>query len=403
MKNIIIISTITLIEGNSAGSSRIAKYTKALSQNSRVLLVSVEDCNSLDQQLISKEKNIYTVNKQNFRNIFLVINYFVFFKRLKKRLKIDGFFNNSVFLLYPSTRTLFDFFALVFIKLIYRKKIFYEVNELRRSCLLNRSFSRIIYKKFFDYCKFIFDLILYIAIEFMTHFFDGLIVISTSLEKYFKPFNSNILRIPILSDLSENKYQQNSDNIYNTSFKIGFFGTISLKKEGLNVLYKCISELVNDNIKIELHLYGNVNINEKELLLKKMPFKYGLSEIIKYNGNIEQKNIFNEYRKMNLLILPRPLNLQTKYGFSTKLAEYLVSGVPVLVTNVSDNAIYIKDQINGFIIEPGNSTVMKNKILSILKEDNEKIKLIVSNAYETAAVNFNCLSYSKILNDFLNL
>jgi len=102
-----------------------------------------------------------------------------------------------------------------------------------------------------------------------------------------------------------------------------------------------------------------------------------------------------------LLIIPRPLNLQTKYGFSTKLSEYLISGVPVLVTNVSDNSLYIKDGYNGFIVEPGNYKKMGEKILYVISNYNKLKKTISMNAYQTAKEYFNYSNYSKDIFNFI--
>lgn len=402
MKNVIIISTIPIVNGNIAGSSRIDKYARALAQNSKVYLISVDDINSLNSPFESDLPNIFYPIRNSKVAKFSLLKYILFFKRLKIKLKKEGIFEQSIFLLYPSTRTVFDFYALFFIKIVFRKKLYYEVNELRRTCLANRIFSKYLLRRFFELLKYLFDSMTYILIEAFIPFFDGLIVISTNLEKYFNPLNANIIRIPILSDVSIAENISFKAYTNTAPFKIGFFGSISYKKEGFDIFYQSIHELINEFPNIEVHLFGPINNNEKVELLKAYPTQLGFMNKLIYHGVIDQSILMPEIRKMNLLILPRTFNEQTRYGFSTKLSEYLVSGVPVLVTNVSDNGLYIKDGINGYLIEPGNSTLMKAKILYVIKENTKAHNLLVNSAYHTATKEFYYLNYSTKLYNFLS-
>ena len=97
----------------------------------------------------------------------------------------------------------------------------------------------------------------------------------------------------------------------------------------------------------------------------------------------------------------RPLNPQTRYGFSTKLSDYLISGVPVLVTDVSDNSIYIRDGINGYLIPPGSMSALEAKLMEIIDNYNQSSILIARNALETAARELDYRNYTDKLIDFL--
>jgi len=109
----------------------------------------------------------------------------------------------------------------------------------------------------------------------------------------------------------------------------------------------------------------------------------------------------NIFKEAHLLILPRGNTKQNQYGFSTKLSEYLVSGRPVLVTNVSDNGKYIKDGFNGFIIPPDSLESMTNKIKYIYENYNSFNEMIPSNALKTVKENFDYNLYSNSLYSFL--
>jgi glycosyltransferase involved in cell wall biosynthesis len=117
-------------------------------------------------------------------------------------------------------------------------------------------------------------------------------------------------------------------------------------------------------------------------------------------GNIEPESLIHEFQKYHLLILPRPLSRQSKYGFSTKLSEYLISGIPVLVTDVSDNALYIKDNLSGYLITPGSISTMTDKIMEIIKGYDSNASVIAANALQTAREKLDYRLYSKTFIDF---
>ena len=291
--------------------------------------------------------------------------------------------------------------GLIYVKFIHCYKLFYDVNELRRAGLINKVSSKNIFKKV---CEMVFHIIHYIKhwiAEILTIFYDGLVCISTNIENYFKRYNKNTIRIPILSNIIENPFYEAPIYKNGERFIICFTGLITLKKEGFDTFYKSLSLVKSNFNNFELHLYGPISNREKKLLLNDIPLQYKIKKNIVYHGIVEQSILMGKMRESHLLVLPRPLNLQTKYGFSTKLSEYLVSGVPVLVTDTSDNSLYIKDGYNGFIVEPGNYKEMAQKLIYIISNYSKLKNTIGKNAYLTAKENFNYANYSKKIYKFL--
>lgn len=410
LKNVIIVSSIKIYQGNSAGAARLMNIAKALaSQGVNIYLCSSKLRNNLKSNLIKTietniyligeelvKKNKYTDKLKGLLNIFREINYLRSVNKIVKN--ISG---GKVFYLYPTTEIAIDIATLLYLKLLCGYSVYYDMNELRKTGLYNKVYSRNYFKKFYEKIKYLFDYFKYSNNEKMARFYNGIIVISTSLEKYFLKFNKNILRVPILSDVTESYVDYDKSFYYNQKFKIGFAGQVSLLKEGFDVFYRALS-ILKDNFKeYEVNLYGTIDKNEKELLLIELPNKYEIQDNIIYHGLINQKVLINELRKNHLLVLPRTLNQQTLYGFSTKLSEYLVSGIPILVTDVSDNALFIKDGFNGFVVNPGEARIMAEKFLYIIKNYNKFVKTISKNAFDTALDKFNYINYGSIINNFL--
>ena len=105
--------------------------------------------------------------------------------------------------------------------------------------------------------------------------------------------------------------------------------------------------------------------------------------------------------QQNILILARPQNLQTRFGFSTKLAEYMASGVAVLTTDVSDNLLFIKDGENGFIADSYKAEKVADKLFDIVNNKKYLDKKIIECANVTATKYFNSKKYKDKLARFL--
>lgn len=413
MKNVFVLSTIRIHNGNSAGSARMMNIARALTMEGiKVYLCSSELQYKYSQNNIREvAPNIFLVGKEHRNNVGMIknilhrlfhtcviTNYLWNVTRLAKSIK-----GEKVLYLYPTGDLSMELITLLLFKGIYRHKIFCDVNELRRATLVNSVFSKNMIKMVWQKYIWLLDFIKYYGVENLTRHYDGLVVISTNIEHYFGRYNKRLLKIPILSEVSSSSSSSSSPPIFTAggNFSICFAGMIALKKEGFDIFYEALSLLKTKYKNFELHLYGPINKYTKGLLLTDIPEKFGIKDNIFYHGILAQQNIIKEMRKYHLLVLPRPLNMQTHYGFSTKLSEYMISGVPVLVTAVSDNEIYIKDNYNGFIVKPGDAEAMANKIFKIIENYNKVAHQISINAFDTARKCFNYSNYSSILSAFL--
>jgi glycosyltransferase involved in cell wall biosynthesis len=77
-----------------------------------------------------------------------------------------------------------------------------------------------------------------------------------------------------------------------------------------------------------------------------------------------------------------------------------VSGVPVLVTDVSDNSLFIRDGINGYLMAPGSAGVMADKILEIMGNYDAQAGVVAENAYDTVRQELDYRHFSRSYIDF---
>ncbi len=397
MKEVFIISSTLIINGKTAGSQRILNTARALALgNVKVYLCALPEIYKYPFECTGFASNIYNLHNNETKDDNF-IQMFRFILALQKFIKERN--SDSVIYLYPAGRVIFEWIYLIYFKFIKSNRLFCDINELRVTTFYNYASPEKFFPRLYNYIKFPVKYLKFKSSEFQALFYDGVIVISTNLEKYFTKYTKRMIRIPILCDLPENVSATAPIHYNNDIFRICFAGTLSNKKEGLDPLLKTIG-ILNQDRDVELHLYGYFPEFE-ESLLRKTAESYNINDKVFYHGFLEPLEVNHEFPKYHLLILPRPLNKQTKYGFSTKLAEYIISGVPTLVTNVSDNGMYIKDGFNGYLIDPGSITEMVSKIIYIIDNYNECSYDITGNAFRTARDNFDYRLYTDTLIDFL--
>lgn len=103
-----------------------------------------------------------------------------------------------------------------------------------------------------------------------------------------------------------------------------------------------------------------------------------------------------------MLVLARPDNIQAKYGFPTKLGEYLLSGRPVVLTDVGNISDFLVDGKNAFIAEPGNIKSISNKMIEV-SNNPDRANTIAIAGKETALDEFNSIKETrKILSIMFN-
>jgi len=303
------------------------------------------------------------------------------------------------FLFYPSPLVYLEIIALFYLKFLKKCNVYYELNEIRKYTStfhekisikhLKYSIKKIIYKSVFS------------SLELLLRHYDGLLCISTAIQTYGEKFNRSTIRIPILTNPDLKK--EFSSEIYSQkdTFNIGFSGSIHPIKENLIHFFNVLGELKKNSYPFTFNMCGYIEKEHHHLLFEQIAKELNIIEHINFYGLLNAKELSAFLNQQQLLVIPRGYTLQNNYGFSTKLSDYLDHGKPVLVTDVSDNNIFIKDGINGFIVPTDDNGKMYDKLSYIMTNYNTIYDNIQKNANETSRKSFYYGNFSKILHDFL--
>jgi len=188
-------------------------------------------------------------------------------------------------------------------------------------------------------------------------------VISKNLQTHYKDHfhKDHVHLIPITVDLErfDKKWPKEKG-------LIGYVGSFGYK-DGVDGIIDAYNLARKEMPGLKLRLIGYCDrFNE----IKQRIESLGLLEQIELTGLA----LFEEIPKMigecDLLLMNRIDTKYANYGSPTKLAEYLASGSPTIVTNVGDIKDYLTHELDTYIIPPDDNTALaKAMVLRYLETE----------------------------------
>lgn len=228
--------------------------------------------------------------------------------------------------------------------------------------------------------------------------FTGLFVISQSLKDYYcqvgirnlKVINMFVdcTRFDGLSKTTRDKY-------------IGYCGTLSLYKDGVNNLIMAFSDFIKVNPNYKLRLFGRFENTDVENDLRELVKHLHLQGMVEFTGPVEAGKLPQCLIDAEMLALARPDNIQAKYGFPTKLGEYLATGNPVIVTDVGEIHSFLVNHKNAIVVEPDNNNKFTEALIWIA-EHQEEARKIGMEGKKLVKSEFSSEIQAKITFDFIN-
>ncbi len=216
---------------------------------------------------------------------------------------------------------------------------------------------------------------------------DGMIAISTYLKNYYEKKLPTI-GIPTLVDLREPLWQELPEQPKSSGkLQLVFAGESERKKDGL---MEIVDVVLHHTDQVILNIIGMT----KDDFLKGHPeWKKELEPAdcqVRFHGRLSHVQTVAFIKKADFSIFYREDNIVTRAGFPTKFVESISCGTPVITTNTSDLAQYLRDGENGFffdIEEPRKS------LAKILSTDPVQLKQMKQNVQRET---FHIENYSRL-------
>lgn len=258
-------------------------------------------------------------------------------------------------------------------------KLFVEYTEKPEIGGIGGKFLTPSYKDFYRFCSQL----------------DGLIVISTALKDWFasKGVDKNkisIINVIVDSNRFEGLKKQPCERY------VAYCGTASNNKDGVDQLIKAFAFVAVKHPDVKLYIIGKTPDNHQAFDNSQLVDNLGLSDRVIFTGPVAIEAMPQILINAEVCALARPDNEQARYGFATKIGEYLLSGNPVVVTKVGDFPLYLMDGESALIALPSCPEDFAKKVEWALTHSKEAA-IIGAKGKDVALRHFNYLHETKKL------
>ena len=223
-------------------------------------------------------------------------------------------------------------------------------------------------------------------------YIDGRILMTAKLQNFYdtnvcpKPtlILSTIVDIDRFKDLV--KEEQERDYLC-------YMGNMELSKDNVDNIIEAFALVADKYLDIDFHLFGTPKLETKQYL-ERIISKHCLQNRVFLKGRVDYDKVPQILKNAKVLVSSQPNTKRAEGGFPTKLGEYMMTGVPALLTDVGEIADYVKDGINGYLVTPENPQRYAERLSYILDNYLEAIKVaekakyyVINNISMTAAGN----------------
>lgn len=227
----------------------------------------------------------------------------------------------------------------------------------------------------------------------------GVFVISKSLREYYA--DKGVRNIEILNMFVDNRrFNVLKEELEDAPY-IAYCGLVSEHKDGVDCLIKAFDIFAETHPKYKLKIIGRFISSEDEYKLNKLVDTITNKDQIEFVGAVSANEMPTLLCNASILALARPDNIQAKYGFPTKLGEYLSTGNPTVVTEVGEIHDFLVDGYNIIFACPDNPTDFANKLAWVADNYTEAL-LVGRRGREVAQTDFSVSTQAAKAVDFMD-
>ena len=175
---------------------------------------------------------------------------------------------------------------------------------------------------------------------------------------------------------------------------------VSNFKDGVDVLLQSFALLTQKRKDVRLYILGKTPKECDKSKNESIIEEHNLRELVYMPGEVSGQEMPNYLKNAQVLTLARPDNIQAKYGFPTKLGEYLLTGNPVLLTDVGEMNSFLQNGYSCIFAKPDDPVDFSEKLLWILDHPVEAAE-IGRRGREIALANFNGYNESLKMKQFI--
>lgn len=242
-----------------------------------------------------------------------------------------------------------------------------------------------------------------VSILFSLHYLkkiDGLFVISQTLKEYFLLKGIKKEKVCVINMFVDSTRFSNVVKNCNKKY-VAYCGYVSIRKDGVDTLIKAFSKFHLLYPDYQLYIIGRAGFPEPLSFFEDLAEKCGVKESVVFTGEVSADKMPQLLVNAEILALARPDSIQARNGFPTKLGEYLSTGNPIVVTNVGEIPVYIKDKINGVLANESDVEDFADKLAWVVGHPDQAM-MIGKKGKQLVECEFSYYEQSKRALAFIN-
>lgn len=210
--------------------------------------------------------------------------------------------------------------------------------------------------------------------------------------------NSNKINV-IYNGIDLNGYNFSQEEINETKKQLNldgesiilFVGRINDPRKGLTFLLHCFKQvLISFNVK--LVVIGKGDQTEARNLSESLE----ISNNVLFTGFVSETDLKKYYSLCDIYVCPSKLE-----GFGLTIIEAMAAGKPIVATKVGAIPELITHEINGFLVESGNSDEMVSSICALLQNKYISQKIGTNNL--SKVLKYNWHENAKVLSKYYTI
>lgn len=221
---------------------------------------------------------------------------------------------------------------------------------------------------------------------------DGMIVISKFLFDFYGAKMNNVILVPPLVDISQDKWKQKAPTRNDKIVKLVYAGSPGAgNKDKLDLVINALSQI---KLTFKLTIVG---ITEKQYLsnVKEQSLPENIKNCVIFKGRVPHLTAIEEVKNADFSVFLREDNIVTRAGFPTKFVESISCGTPVLTNASSNIRDYLDEPKFGGIINIDSEQQLVNSIKLFMSYSSDRI-----NEMKEYCRNSRTFDFSNYINEF---
>jgi glycosyltransferase involved in cell wall biosynthesis len=154
----------------------------------------------------------------------------------------------------------------------------------------------------------------------------------------------------------------------NKSYRLAYLGTLETKDDPF-VMIDVIRTIIKEGFSVSLDIVGaSENMGNGKIISSICETDPVLKGIVHFHGRISDDELYSYLQMADALLLIKMGDPISQAAFPTRLPELLLTGRPVITTNVGDVSEYLHDNVHVIIPPAGDVRAIADRVITLIKE-----------------------------------